>query len=627
MTSPNRHVAATLLVALVLLAQAAGPTAARGGPGAENGAARPEAGRAGTSGVAGTSRGTEAAGGAGTSGVAQASGAAPAQAPGPASEWGAPSVPDLPAAPGAAGAGATSTDTAGRSGSVVDPSVANFPPSASGYHNYPEMVAHIHDVAAAHPDIVKLYKLGKSYQGREIWAAKVSDNVAVDENQPEILFDALHHAREHLSAEMAIYILDMLTSNYDGTDALGQQVTDLVNSREIWIIFMVNPDGAQYDLTGSPYRAWRKNRQPTPGSSAIGTDLNRNYGYDWGCCGGSSGDPFSDTYRGPHAWSAPETRVIRDFVLSRVINGVQQIRANITFHTAGEQVLWPYGHTYTKVPKDMTALDHSTFVAMGKAMAATNGYTPMQSSSLYITDGDEIDWLYGTQRIFSFTFEMYPQGGLGTNRFYPPDGLIARETSRNRAAVLYLIQKAGCPYAAVGKAAAYCGPFFDDFEIDRGWTVNAYGTDTATGGLWARGIAHASTFQLGTAVSGQGVFATGLAAGHDVDGGTTTASSPMIQLPAGASTLHLSYWVGMGANATSVDRFAVRLVAADGTRLATALVVVGDGIAHAPAWKTLTFAIPAALAGKTVAIELFARDAGTPSTVEAGVDQARITAP
>ncbi len=463
----------------------------------------------------------------------------------------------------------------------VQPAAPDFPPAYSLYHNYPEMVAHIRAVAAAHPAIVKLYDIGKSYQKRTIWAAKVSDHVAVDENEPEVLFDGLTHAREHLSAEMTIYILDLLASNYGRTTAVGRRVTSLVNTREIWIVFEVNPDGGQYDLTGNPFRSWRKNRQPTPGSTQVGTDINRNYGYDWGCCGGSSSNRAADTYRGPTAWSTPEARVIRDFVKSRIINGRQQIRANITFHTAGEQILWPYGHTTDKVPPDMTNLDHNTFVAMGRAMAATNGYTPMQSSRLYVTDGDEIDWLYGAQRIFSFTFEMYPSAAQnsGRSRDYPPELAIGPQTSRNRDAVLYLVGMAGCPYAALGATAkaAYCGPFFDDMEMARDWTVNPAGTDTATDGTWARGVPAAGLFQPGTATSGQAVLATGLAAGRDVDGGTTTVRSPIIHLPAGASTLHLRYWVGLGADATTADGFRVRLVGADGTALATALSVHGDG--------------------------------------------------
>ena len=108
------------------------------------------------------------------------------------------------------------------------------------------MVAEIQATQAAHPNIVKLSSIGKSYEGRTLWVAKVSDNVAVDEPEPEVMFDGLHHAREHLSLEQTLAILRWLTQGY-GTDA---RITGLVNTREIWIVFAVNPDGAQYDLDG-----------------------------------------------------------------------------------------------------------------------------------------------------------------------------------------------------------------------------------------------------------------------------------------------------------------------------------------------------------------------------------------
>ena len=281
---------------------------------------------------------------------------------------------------------------------------ADFPSKDSGYHNYAEMVAEIKKAETDHPDIVDVFSIGKSYQNRNIWAAKISDNVANDENEPEVLFDGLHHAREHLTVEQTLAILRWLSNGY-GSNA---EITGLVDTREVWIIFNVNPDGGEYDLTGSPYRAWRKNRQPNSGTTAVGTDLNRNYGYRWACCGGSSSSKSSDTYHGSKAFSAPESRVVRDFINSRVVGGRQQIKTAITFHTAGEEVLWPYGYTHTDVPSDMTADDHAALVAIGKRMAASNGYEPKQSSSLYITDGDEIDWAYGVHRIFMYTFEMYP---------------------------------------------------------------------------------------------------------------------------------------------------------------------------------------------------------------------------
>ena len=132
----------------------------------------------------------------------------------------------------------------------------DFPAYDSRYHTYAEMVAEMQATRDAHPDIVALSSIGKSYKGRDLWVAKVSDNVATDESEPEVMLDSLHHAREHLSLEQNLAVLRWLTEGY-GTDA---RITDIVNSREVWIIFAVNPDGAEYDLTGSPYRAWRKNR-------------------------------------------------------------------------------------------------------------------------------------------------------------------------------------------------------------------------------------------------------------------------------------------------------------------------------------------------------------------------------
>jgi putative cell wall-binding protein len=221
-----------------------------------------------------------------------------------------------------------------------------------------------------------------------------------------------------------------------------------VNTTETWIVFNLNPDGSEYDQSSGTYRNWRKNRQPTPGTTAIGTDLNRNYGYAWACCGGSSGTPSSETYRGPRAWSAPETRAMRDFVNSRVVGGRQQIVAHLTFHTSGRLVLWPWGHTAAHVPIDDDAV---VLAKLGGSMASLAGYTAKQSYALYVTDGDEIDWMYGTHRILSFTVEM-------ADRRYPPDEMIPTETARVMPAVDHLLDHAGCPYEVIGRAAQHCPP-------------------------------------------------------------------------------------------------------------------------------------------------------------------------
>ena len=244
---------------------------------------------------------------------------------------------------------------------------------------------------------------------------KISDNVGTDESEPEVLYQANHHAREHLTVEMALYLLNQYTSTY----ATDSRMASIVNSREIWIIPSVNPDGAEYDVATGSYRSWRKNRQPNSGSSYVGTDLNRNYGY-----GGAAAAvrPAARRRRPTGARRRSPRRkpsVVRDFVNSRVVGGVQQIKAAMDFHTYSELVLWPFGYTTANTATGMNADQNNTFATLGRQMAATNSYTPEQSSDLYITDGDSLDWLWGTHKIFAYTFEMYPTSSSGGG-FYPP---------------------------------------------------------------------------------------------------------------------------------------------------------------------------------------------------------------
>ena len=507
----------------------------------------------------------------------------------------------------------------------------DFPPADSAYHNYTEMSNEVASVATAHPSIMSRFSIGKSYENRDIWAAKISDNVGTDEAEPEVLFVGLHHAREHLTVEMTLYIMHQLVDNY-GTDS---RITNIVNTRETYIVFNLNPDGGEYDIATGSYRSWRKNRQPNAGSSNVGTDLNRNYGYNWGCCGGSSGSTGSETYRGAAAFSAPETQRLRDFINSRVVGGVQQLKTSITFHTYSELILWPYGYTFTDVPSDMTTDDHSVFVTMGQTMAGTNGYTPQQSSDLYITDGDMTDWAYGVHKIFAYTFEMYPT--TSSPGFYPPDEAIVTQTSRNREAVLYLLEQSDCPYRSIGKQVQYCNAtppttvFTDDFETNKGWTANPSGTDTATTGQWVRGDPAATDSsgpkQLGTTVSGVNDLVTGASAGagagdFDIDSGATTIRSPNIVLPSsGTLTLSFSYYFAHGTNSSSADYFRVKVV---GSTTTTVLQELGSTTDDDAAWASGSANI-SSYAGQTVYLLIEAADASGASLVEAAVDNVNVT--
>jgi carboxypeptidase T len=503
---------------------------------------------------------------------------------------------------------------------------SEFPAGKEGYHSYTEVASDIAAVAAAHPDIVSVFSIGKSYQGRELWAAKVSDHVTVDEPEPEILFDGGTHADEHMSVEMTLHILHWLVDGY-GSDS---RITSIVNTREVWIVFLVNPDGAEYDIAGGRFHSWRKNRQPTPGTTAIGTDLNRNFGYRWGGGGRTSSDPFNITYRGPSAFSAPETRAMRAFLASRVVGGRQQIRAAITFHENGRLVMWPYGYTATDVPSDMTAQDHAAFVTWGRRMAATNGYTPQQASDLYVDTGTTRDYEYGVYRIFGFTFELSPD-----NVAYQDDSLIGAETGRNREAVLSLIEQGSCPLGVLGRTVRItrCGAFDDDFEVGRGWTSNPDGTDTAPAAVrLQRGNPAATSSsgakQLSGTPSGQIALVTGAAAGisanaNDLDG-RTTARSPAIDVPPGlGQRLTFAYVFAHDARSSTSDHLQAIVERSDGTKVAV-FVVFGGPVDVDGAWRTVSIPMDR-FAGTRIHIRFEAVDGGSNNLIEFEVDDVRIT--
>jgi carboxypeptidase T len=318
---------------------------------------------------------------------------------------------------------------------VPDPEVRefDFPPQDSNYHNYAEMVAEVRGIAAAHPDTVHLFSLGTSYEGRDLIGARVSNDANDNLSEPGVLFVGQHHAREHLSVEVVLGLLHYFA------DSPKPAVRRAVRTRQIYIVPSLDPDGSEYDIATGAYRYWRKNRQPTPQPDVYGTDENRNYSYNWGCCEGSSSDPTTETYRGAFPLSAPEDARLAAFVIAR-----PNITTGISYHSFASLILYPYGYTYLDVPADMLPVDHQAFVAIAARLETLTGYHAQQSSDLYITDGDWNDWMYGSEHRYPFTIE------LGPKSFYPPDEYIAFETERNLHAALYLTKVAGCPTNVVG---------------------------------------------------------------------------------------------------------------------------------------------------------------------------------
>jgi hypothetical protein len=320
------------------------------------------------------------------------------------------------------------------------------------FHTYSETVDELDAIHTAYPHITtEKISLGTSHEGRDIWAIKVSDNPDLQEDEPEVLLDALHHAREVITVEVLLNTLNHLCENY-GTDPT---VTFLVDHRQIWFVPIVNPDGFVYNETVFPNGGgmWRKNRRDNPGSS-WGVDPNRNYPYEWGGVG-SSGDPSDDNYRGPYAGSEPEVQAMMNFIENH------QFVTQNSYHSVVGIILIPWAYT------NQHTADDSLFRIIGNEMARDSGYeTGQPGEILYRCSGVTCDWSYGDTsarpKVYAFSTEV---GGSG---FWPLESEIPSLVQENLHSDLYLMQVAG-PYPAYQGYAIQDGR--GDGQVDPGESV------------------------------------------------------------------------------------------------------------------------------------------------------------
>ena len=313
-----------------------------------------------------------------------------------------------------------------------------------GYIDYEEMLAELQQIELDNPDICKLYDIGdsrgKQYSDagnsnyddyyHEVWAMKVSDNVETEEDEPSIYYLSEHHAREPISLEVNMAILNHIIDNY-GTDP---EITDNVDNTQIWFVPLVNPNGHKI-VTDEIYTMWRKNICDNNENGQIdvtgyyaqdGTDPNRNYGWEWG---GASTDWTSQTYQGTSAFSEPETQAIETLVENH------HFVAGISYHSYSELVLYPYGYADGVVAPDQAALEELA-VEMAVTIPSQYGgnYTPMPAWDLYPCTGTTDDYSYGTHGIFSFTIEL-------ATEFIPPAGQIPGICDDNIAAAMILLDR------------------------------------------------------------------------------------------------------------------------------------------------------------------------------------------
>lgn len=303
----------------------------------------------------------------------------------------------------------------------------DFPQGDADYHNYAETEAALKALAAAHPAEASLFSIGRSIEGREIWCLRLnpSEKGEAPSSRPGAFFMGNHHGREHLTNEVALALAGYLLENK------GQpEVRRYLDTLDIYIAPMTNPDGAEYDIASGKYRWHRKNTRVNPNKS-LGVDLNRNYDARW-CSAGASQSPSADTYCGPYAFSEPETRAIKAFLEPR-----RNITTLMSYHSYSSLLLYPWAGLDTPVEAER---DRRVFETMGKAMGAATGYRPQQASDLYVAAGDTMDWAYQKLGVFAFTAE------LDGSTFYPGAAMIEKASAKNIRAALYQLSVTDDPY-------------------------------------------------------------------------------------------------------------------------------------------------------------------------------------
>nr|ARR97170.1 carboxypeptidase B-like [Haliotis discus discus] len=277
------------------------------------------------------------------------------------------------------------------------------------YHDFDEVNQWITDIAAEYPNLVSVITASQTYEGRNVRGLKISVSNAT---KPSLWYQGGIHAREWISPATVIYITAQLLQQYPTRP----EVKEILEGFDIYVVPVLNADGYAYTWTGD--RLWRKTR--TQHGICKGVDPNRNYGFQWGESSGSSGDPCSETYRGPSAFSEPVIKGVTDFIKD---SGVT-FKGFIDFHSYSEVWMTAWGYT-TDTPNDFDAQDASSAAATA-AIKAVHGTTYEHgtiASVLYIANGNSVDWAYGSMGIkYAATPELRDKGQFGF--LLPADQII-----------------------------------------------------------------------------------------------------------------------------------------------------------------------------------------------------------
>lgn len=326
--------------------------------------------------------------------------------------------------------------------------VINDDGDMGAYHTYDEMLAEIEQAAIDHADILRVHNLGPTWEtmhqgaDRYIWAIEISDNPDLDEGEPELLFIGNTHAREVVTVEIPLELMHDLTDAY-GSDP---NITEWVNTREIWLVPMLNPDG--HHTVANSNANWRKNRNRNDAALPLfwGVDLNRNWSYKWGYDEvGSSGLRFMETYRGKTPLSEPEPQALAALAANH------DFAMSISYHSYGDLFLYTWSYTRADTP------DHNLLYALGEEATRFNNYLAgnPKSGAIYVANGEFDDFMYGERasakaKTFAFTTEV-------GSAFWPSEGQIPGLVDENRYAQRVFLELADYPWAILGNEMTLTG--------------------------------------------------------------------------------------------------------------------------------------------------------------------------
>jgi hypothetical protein len=281
--------------------------------------------------------------------------------------------------------------------------------SMGGYKTYEELIPHLDSMHLLYPHLIS-ERINidpfTTHDGNKVFYLKLSDNYEQDEDEPQVLYTALHHAREPNSLSQMLFFLWYCLENYDSDP----EIKALVDNNELYFVPVINPDGYMINEANNPEGGglWRKNAWRDETDQLFGVDLNRNYGFFWGYDNnGSSPNPGSSTFRGDSAFSEPETQALKWLCEQH------KFQIALNYHTSGDLLIHPWGYN------DEPTAEDNVFKGLGYQMINENCFTMGTGTETvgYVVNGDSDDWMYGDEttknKIYSFTPEVGPS-------FWPP---------------------------------------------------------------------------------------------------------------------------------------------------------------------------------------------------------------